>query len=108
MVGLEEFGDTLGSEGKTEMEQWTVFEVPVKQKFSNACLMANSLPFLSHRTEEEEEEEEGKEAGISIYAASSPLTNSPCALWHRQSCWLCYCWLLTTMPEQQAGPVCLE
>lgn len=36
------------------------FEVSVKQEFSNACLLANSHPFLSHGAEEEEEEEEGK------------------------------------------------
>lgn len=57
MVGLEQFGKTLGYEGQTEMEQWTFFEVSVKQNFSSACLLANSHPFLSHRAEEEEEEE---------------------------------------------------
>lgn len=41
-----------------------LFEVSVKQEFTAACLLANSHPFLSHRTEEEEEEEEGKQAGI--------------------------------------------
>lgn len=45
---------------------------------------------------------------FAVYAARTPLTNNPCALWHRQSCWLCYCWLLPTLPAQQAGPVCLQ
>lgn len=63
-MGLEEFGDTLGYEGQNETEQWTFSEASVKQEFSAACLLANSHPFFSHRTEEDEEEEEGKEAGI--------------------------------------------
>lgn len=81
MVGLAEFGETLESEGKSEMEQWTFFEVSVKQEFSNACLMANSHPFFSHRIEEEEEEEEGKKAGICCLCSKlSPYKQSLCPL----------------------------
>lgn len=79
MVGLDEFGETLGSEGKTEMEQWSFSEVSVKEKFCNACLLANSHPFLSHGAEEEKEE--GKEAGIcSLCSKLSSYTKSLCPL----------------------------
>lgn len=54
MVGLGGFGDTLGDESQTEMEQRSLLQVSMKW-ISAACLLANSHPFLSHRAEEEEE-----------------------------------------------------
>lgn len=108
MVGLEEFGKTLGYEGQTETKQWTFVEVSAKQDFSNACLLANSSPFSATEQRRRRKRRKGSRQEFAVYAASSPLTNSPCALWHRQSCWLCYCSLLTALPEWQVGPVCLE
>lgn len=65
-------------------------------------------PFSATDQRRRRKRRRGRRQELAVYAASYPLTNSPCALWHRQSCWLCYCWLLTTRPEQQVGPVCLE
>lgn len=49
----------------------------------------------------------GRRQEFALYAASSPLTRSPYALWHRQSCWLCYCWLLTNSAWAASWP-CLS
>ena len=99
MVGLGGFGETLGDEGQTEMEQWSFLQVSLKQ--------AVVLPVFWQTSSATEQRRRRRRQEFAVYAAHAPLTSNPCALWHRQSCWLCHCALLPTLPAQQVGPVCL-
>lgn len=103
MMGLGGFGETLGDEGQTEIEQWSFLQVSMKQGLALLVFWQTLTPFSAIEQRRRRRRQE-----FAIYAARTPLTNNPCALWHRQSCWLCYCWLLPTLPAQQVGPVCLE
>lgn len=102
MVGLGGFGETLGDEGQTEMEQWSFLQVSMKRGLALLIFWHTLTPFSATEQRRRRRQE------FAVYAARTPLTNNPCALWHRQSCWLCYCWLLPTVPAKQVGPVCLE
>lgn len=105
---------------KAVNEQWSrivgrsggVLRIRVKMRWIGGAylryLWKKGLALLSFGKTPSLAAERRKRLKFTVYVAHTPLTNNPCALWHRQSCWLCYCWLLPAQPEQQVRPVCLE
>lgn len=62
------------------MDWWSLPQVSVKKRL--VLLSFGKTPSLAA--------EQRKRLKFAVYMAHAPLTNNPCALWHRQSCWLCY------------------